>query len=398
VALGKKKTKPMTPHQVRTRLAAACAGVAIAAVGVAAVFLAFPAQGTTDASKEYGYVYSGTKSSSAEFIRANLTSDSLVVFGSSEFSTPASVVPQVSSEVFGKNNYEVSLMQVGEAYDQSLWHTIALGALAKDEGLPRQKAVLIVSPGWFADGGIDAETFQTRFSYSLWREFCENSSISDETRAYVAERLVELGIDETTVEAASGTGVVDELNNVAFSALDDLSLKKDLTSVRSSGTEKCTSTEATPDWAAMREEAEAFAQTASTNNDWGVEDGFYENQLEPALGSVAGSRASETYQNTPEYEDLAAFLSVANDCGVDVMVVVSPVLGEYYDHIGISAETRAACYERICRVCNEAGATVCDFSDHEYDKYWLYDIVHFGWKGWVDLNEAIYDFAKAGAA
>lgn len=384
----------MDPRQVRLRLAAACVGVALAGVGVAAVFCAWPAQDDVDASRDYGYVYSGAKSSSVDFMRASMDEDSLVVFGSSEFSTPASVVPQVPSQVFGTHNYGLNLMLCGEAYDQSLWQTIALGALAKDEGLPRQKAVLIVSPGWFTDGGVDADTFKTRFSYSLYQAFCQNDAISQETRDYVTQRLAQLGIDETKLESASSSLPQDKLNAIVFNAFEDLSLRNELQGVRAKGVEKTDAAQEDPDWEAMRSEALDYAKTRSTNNDWGVEDSFYEKQLAPALDSVKGSRASETYSDTPEYDDLAAFLRVADDCGVDVMVVISPVLGQYYDHIGISAQTRQGCYVHIRQVCEQAGAQVCDFSGHEYEQYWLYDIVHFGWTGWIDLNQAIYEFAE----
>lgn len=391
----KMKPEPMNPHQVRLRLAAASVGIALAGVGVACVFAAWPAQGDVDAAQNYGYVYSGAKSSSVDFMRANMTDRSLVVFGSSEFSTPASVVPQVASQVFGQTNYGLDLMLVGEAYDQSLWQTIALGALAQDEGLPRQKCALIVSPGWFVDDGQDASTFQTRFSYSLYQAFCDNDAISDETKAYVKDRLAQLGIDETKLDSASGDLPQDGLNRIVFSAFDDLSLRRDLSDVRSRGVEGVSGQEEqTPDWDAMRAEALDYAKTRSTNNDWGVEDGFYSKSLAPVLDAAAGSRAGETYTDTPEYDDLATFLKVAGECGVDVMVVICPEMGPYYDLIGIDAQTRENCYGHVRQICEEAGATVCDFSDREYDRYWLYDIVHFGWTGWVDLNQALYEFAN----
>ena len=391
----KMKPEPMNPHQVRLRLAAASVGIALAGVGVACVFAAWPAQGDVDAAQNYGYVYSGAKSSSVDFMQASMTDRSLVVFGSSEFSTPASVVPQVASQVFGQTNYGLDLMLVGEAYDQSLWQTIALGALTQDEGLPRQKCALIVSPGWFVDGGQDASTFQTRFSYSLYQAFCDNDAISDETKAYVKDRLAQLGIDETKLDSASGDLPQDGLNRIVFSAFDDLSLRRDLSDVRSRGVEDVSGQEEqTPDWDAMRAEALDYAKTRSTNNDWGVEDGFYSKSLAPVLDAAAGSRAGETYTDTPEYDDLAAFLKVAGECGVDVMVVICPEMGPYYDLIGIDAQTRENCYGHVRQICEEAGATVCDFSDREYERYWLYDIVHFGWTGWVDLNQALYEFAN----
>jgi D-alanine transfer protein len=44
-----------------------------------------------------------------------------------------------------------------------------------------------------------------------------------------------------------------------------------------------------------------------------------------------------------------------------------------------------------------ASAKLADFSDREYEKYFLFDIVHFGWTGWIDVEQAIYEFAKGGA-
>ena len=38
--------------------------------------------------------------------------------------------------------------------------------------------------------------------------------------------------------------------------------------------------------------------------------------------------------------------------------------------------------------------TRADFTDREYEKYFLFDTVHFGWTGWVDVEEAIYDFVN----
>lgn len=47
-----------------------------------------------------------------------------------------------------------------------------------------------------------------------------------------------------------------------------------------------------------------------TSNDWGAENHFWTEQLEPALQGLEGARASETYTQTPEYDDLECFLCV----------------------------------------------------------------------------------------
>ena len=385
----------MEPRLLHTRLIALLCGVAVAACAIVGVSLAFPRQAECDSQTDYGYVYSGMKSQSVDFAKAAMTDESLLLFGSSELSTPASIVPQVPGAVFGENDYGLRLMCVGEAYDQSLWQAIALGAFAQG-GVPRDKAVLIVGPGWFVDGGQDADTFGTRFSYSLYAGFCENSAIPAAVKAYVCDRLLELGIDETQVSSSAGSMPQDALNAAVFGAIDDLKIRQGLIEVRAEGMPLVDeAAPATPDFATMREQALVDGAAISTTNDWGVEDGFYTKRLEPVLDGAAGSRADETYSDTPEYDDLDAFLDVADACGIDVLLVVSPVMGPYYDHIGITADTREACYDRIRAIAAKHGsAKLADFSDREYEKYFLYDIVHFGTVGWTDLNEAIYNFAQ----
>lgn len=386
----------MSPHTVHTRLVALLVGVAIAAAAACCTFLLLPAQSEQATGVEYGYVYSGAKSSSASFIEANMDQSSILVQGSSEFSTPSSLVPQVPSQVFGATNYGLRMMCVGEAYDQSLWHTMALGALANGNRLPGGKVVLIVAPGWFVDGGQDPNTFKTRFSYSMWQGFCDNPDVPDQTKSYVASRLRQMGIDETTINSGAGNLPQDRLDSLALGALDDLKLRQQLGKVRQEGSPLASGELQTPDWESLRAQALADAQARSTNNDWGIENGFYADRLAPVLDGSRGIRAGETYSATPEYDDLRAYLQVAKANGLDVLVIVSPVCGPYYDHIGIDASARATCYERIRQVAADEGAQVADFSDREYERYFLYDIVHFGWTGWIDVEQSIYQFAQGG--
>lgn len=385
----------MEPRLLHTRLIALLAGVAVAVCAIIGVAIAMPAQGQSDPQVDYGYVYSGMKSQSVAFAKSAMTDDSLLVFGSSEFSTPKKVVPQVPVAVFGENDYGLRCMLVGEAYDQSLWHAIALGAYAQG-GVPRNKVALIISPGWFVDGGVDGETFKTRFSYSLYAGFSTNPNVPDEAKRYVRDRLIALGVDETQVSASAGSMPQDVLNALVLGAVDDLRIRQGLADVRAGGIPLAASSDGptTPDFDTLREQAVADGAAMSTTNDWGVEDSFYTSRLEPALEDAAGSRAGETYSDTPEYDDLDCFLDVAEACGIEVLLVISPVMGPYYDLIGITADTRAACYDGMRDVAARHGnVQLADFSDREYEKYFLYDIVHFGTVGWADVDRAMYEFA-----
>ena len=73
-------------------------------------------------------------------------------------------------------------------------------------------------------------------------------------------------------------------------------------------------------------------------------------------------------------------------------------MGPYYDHIGIDAATRASAYDRIRNVVwAHPNARLVDYSDREYEPYFLFDIVHFGWTGWIEAQHALYDFGTEGA-
>ncbi len=387
----------MEARTLHMRLLAMVGGLVVAAGVVGATFALLPAQSTHDEAADYGYVYSGAKSSSVDFVRANLGQDSLLVLGSSEFSTPASTVPQVPAQTFGTHNYGLHLMLVGEAFDQCLWHSMALGALAKD-GLPHNKVVLIVGLGQYTDGGLDASTFSSRFSYTLYQGFCANSAIPQELRDRVRHRLEEQGVDQTTLRGASPSLPLDTIDGVVLGAMDDLKLRNDLGAVRARGMAWPQESATAPNWEDLRNQALQDAQRMSTTNEWGVEDNFYTKQLEPVLQSLAGARSEETYTDTPEYDDLDLFLSVCDACDVKPLVIVEPTLGPYYDYLGIGSKTRDAAYGRIRDVvAKHANAQIADFSSKEYEKYFLFDIVHFGWTGWIDAQQAIYEFAKGGA-
>ena len=386
----------MEARTLYRRFTALAAGLCIGACAIASTFVLLPAQSDHNANTDYGYVYSGAKSSSVDFVHANLNDDSLLVLGSSEFSTPERLVPQVPAAIFGKHNYGVRFMLVGEAFDECLWDTLALGALAKD-GLPQNKVALIIGLGMFTDGGLDASTFSARYSHSLYRAFCANSRIPQDVRARVLKRLEEQGVDQASLRAGSPQDPIDAMDAMVFDGMEDLKLRNELRDVRAAAIPLATGPVEEPDWEQLKAQAIEDATRMSTNNDWGVENAFYSEQLSPALDSLKGARAEETYSNTPEYDDLDLFLTTCEACGVSPLIVIEPTLGPYYDHVGISQSTRAAAYQRIRDVVeSHPTARLADFSNREYEPYFLFDIVHFGWTGWIDAQHALYDFAVEG--
>lgn len=387
VVAGKEK-QGLSPKAV---LGAVAAGVAVCAAVIAGVWAALPSQDSADPSQDYGYVYSGAKSSSVSFAMQGADADTVLLFGSSELSTSSDLVAQVPSEVFGKHDYGIDLVCVGEAFDQSLWQTIAAAAYAPAS--QSKKAAIIVSPAWFEDDGLDADSFKTRFSYSLYRAFCDNPDVSAENKAYVAKRLLEMGVDSTTVEAGQRELPQDYLNDAVLAAMDDLKLRNDLQEVLGQGLEAGAKDEAVS-FDELELQAYLDGEAACTANDWGIDDAYWEQNLEGRLDALEGNVADETFSNKDEYADFAVLLDVMKEAGIEPLVIISPLHGEAYDLLGADIDTREACYNHIRTLCEDAGVQVADFSEREYEPYFLHDIVHFGWTGWVAVEKAVYEYAN----
>ena len=149
-----------------------------------------------------------------------------------------------------------------------------------------------------------------------------------------------------------------------------------------------------PDWdgwlAAM--EQEGAEQTSS--NDLGVYNSWYEKGK--CEEWIKGAKEWCTYTDEPyqetEFEDFRLFLDVCRETGIEPLVVLMPLKGELFDETVYTADVRAQWYDRMKAICDEYGVEYVDFSPYEYDPYFLYDMAHFGWTGWVHVNRAIYEF------
>lgn len=375
----------------RHLLIAVVAGLAIAL----AAFLGYDRfvltpMGAADDSRLYDYTYASGKSESVDFVLANKSSDGYLCFGSSEWYISKNLVEMCPQAVFGENVTGVDMTYLGEGYDQSLWQAIAAGAYGAK--VDNKKVMIVVSPQWFFKNNGDQSKFYTKFNYSLYRQFCQNQSISQETKDYVRQRVLALGIDSGQVKAANHDTPVDTLNDVLYAKGDELSLRNKLANVISISPKKSVTRlagESTgePDWDALMTQAEADGEAACTNNDYGIYDAYWEKNH---------TYMPELFENfseaDDEYNDLSCFLDVCQECGLEPLVTILPVHGSWYDLADVSSSERQSYYQRIRDICNNHSVAYADFSSCEYEKYFLCDTVHPGWKGWVRMERAFYDF------
>ncbi len=118
-------------------------------------------------------------------------------------------------------------------------------------------------------------------------------------------------------------------------------------------------------------------------------------KLRKKLKQREGYLKNDAYDQSPEYEDLQIVLDLLKQSGAKPLFISVPVKGPWYDYAGFPKERREAYYKKVHEQIEKAGYPIADFSNHEYDKYFLKDHMHLGWKGWVYIDEAIQQFYKA---
>ena len=373
-------------------LVAVLAGLVVAAAGLVAVDRLLPGNGPADPSKLYDYVYADGKSENIDFVLANMSADSHLCFGSSEFYISKDKVSMCPQAVFGENVTGADMTFIGEGYDQSLWQAIAAGAYGSR--VADKRVMIVVSPQWFFKGNGDQDKFESKFSYTLYRAFEQNPAVSDETKAYVRERCAALGVDEGQLDAASRATPADALNDDVYALADAWRLRTQVPNIVSLAPSKSAARTAgaptgEPDWDALLDQARAEGAQRCTTNDYGVYDAYWE-----ANHTYMPELFENFHEADNEYADLACLLEVCRETGLEPMVCILPVHGPWYDLADVSADERAAYYARIRQICDDAGAAYADFSSCEYETYFLCDTVHPGWVGWVRIEQAFYDFVN----
>lgn len=368
----------------------------LAALGAGLVgadeFLYPKLENKADGSRIYDYVYGMPKSEAVDFVLANMSDDGRFCFGTSEFYFNADLIPEIALKVFGDNNPGVDMTLIGEPFDQSLWQAIAAGAYCAHA--KNKECVLFVSPQWFFKSGGAQNKFSGKFNYELYRNFCQNTMLSQTTKDKVRERARGLGISSDTLAAANQDTPFDTLNDLQIHEEKTLRIRSELEKMIQGSPSKSKARlqgipTGEPDWEAWLEQATADGQARCTNNEIGVYDSYWEKNR-----NYQSERGQNFDEAESEWSDLSLFLDVTRECGMSVLMIMLPMHGPWYDHVGINESQRAAWYARVRDVADSAGATYADFSPCEYERYFFCDTVHPGWRGWVHIERAVYHFVN----
>ena len=324
----------------------------------------------------------------------------MYLMGSSELGAPVEQNPNVWLPT---NSSDFDLYQSGRGFQQSLYHAIELAAVAPN--LTNNKVALLVSPQWFSRGGIKAGAFESVFSYAAWNAMLANPHLSASTRQRLIARVGELMPQVCSVRASCATttlGTVQEVINLPYAAfaqrVNELRDTYHGTDYRKAvaytgAWQPGKQAMATIDWVSEQAKASAMGKSRVTNP-YGLDNSYYAKRILPYLPKLRGHESNVTYTTSSEYGDLQLFLDVAHDLGVDVMLVSLPVNGLWSDYTGLPRAERNGFAAKIRSIASANSVRLTDLTVNSYEPYYFYDTIHLGWRGWLDVTRACWDFAR----
>ena len=347
------------------------------------------------------YNTSHEKYKSYDILTQNIKPNTLVLLGSSELT--ATINEEYHpKKIFNYNDFNI--MQIGVGNSQNIIHAATLGSIGNN--VKNNKVVMIESIQWFDNkSGILKDAFLSRISEEHVYRTMANEKISQETKEKFINRVIELSSTNKDMhkkfksykkyflnnKGSFITGEFLKFDNYIYSFKNKYSFYKN-----HSKEDYSLTAEKTPNynWGYMKEYFTNEAKSNTSNNDYGIDNAYYDKYIRNKYDSLKNISKNTRYDDSPEYKDLDIFLSIAKDLGINLKVVIFPAHGKWCDYTGIKQETRAVAYNKLKDIVKKYNMEVMDYSNKEYESYYMYDAMHLGWRGWIDFERDLYKFAK----
>lgn len=351
---------------------------------------------------DFGTWVNGYKDSSYSVVSKNIKKDSMFILGSSELHHGLGT-PFHPRNLF-KDEKDMELMLVGGVYNQSLFHTILMGAF--EPKIQNKKVVLILSPSWFDLGGISPEGFAVRFSESEYVAMLQNPNISKELKQRIAKRCESLLVTDKVMGKRVKRynrmfieGKHTAIGDISFSIRNSFVEQRDKMCVMAALKtkpqdpidSKVTASYVNYDWEKLSAYAGEKAKAKSTNKFYMI-DRTYKTKVVPIKGEREGQDANKSYAKAAEYDDLQLFIDLCKETNIDVKLLLLPVNGYWFDFTGFPKEQRKVLETNILKMGKENNVDIINLFGESYTPYFMEDVVHPGGKGWVKMNEEIYKY------
>ncbi|MEH7438288.1 D-alanyl-lipoteichoic acid biosynthesis protein DltD [Neobacillus drentensis] len=325
----------------------------------------------------------------------------LPIYGSSELARLDRFHP---SNYFKETNADFTPFLIGRGGTESLIHLLNFSEHTNQ--LKGKKIVFILSPQWFQPNGTDESHFVPNYSALQGYDFAFNNDIDPVVKKRAIKRLLTFSPIENDpilstiykAEISKNTWTKREAGFVrpfAY-AYRDLLEKKDLYYTLVGGIPR--NRDLSPKvknktWEQLEDMANEFGRKRAKNNPFDISNRDY-NKIKKMTPLLKGKKQGASYGQSPEYEDFQLVLDVLKETGAQPLFISVPVNGKWYDFTGFTQDGRSPYYKRIKNQIDAEGFQIADFSDHEYDPYFMKDTIHIGWKGWVYTDRAIMDFYR----
>lgn len=346
------------------------------------------------------YSTSYEKYKSRDILTSNITPNTLVLMGSSEL---VATINQDyhPNKIFNYNDFNI--MQIGTSYSQNIIQATTLGSI--EGSMSKRKVAIVESVQWFEKDGTQQDAFLNKASQNHIFHMLENEKISKETKEKLINRIIEITKGNKQQNDIykkyksyfiDGKGtIVDKKSMELDDAIYSFKLKRKFYENHAKADYPLLG-DKTPDynWEQMTDQFVAEVKKKTDNNDYAVDNNYYNTYLKDRYASLKDSNKDLSYLESLEYSDLELFLTVAKELGIEVEVIIFPVNGKWNDYTGVSREMREETYKKIENVAKSHGATVLNYGNREYEDYFLFDVMHVGVKGWMEVEKELYKFAN----
>jgi D-alanine transfer protein len=327
------------------------------------------------------------------------------IYGSSELGTGFEFNP---TKVFANKPTGFTPFIIGRGSVQSLVNVLNLAA---QDDLKDKKLVFTFSPDWFAaKNGLASERLAMNSSALHVYQIILNPKISQDLKKEIAHRILE--IPEVIKDYPDLKRLLETYESEDWASKTKRIGLWPLAEVKLAALEIQDARHVLPLLEKAKHKAKAYPESAMDSNrawdklldrsvhrghelitnDLNILDSSYASHTE---AGKKGSWKNLKLYPSKEYQDFELLLRILEEKGADPLFVLIPANGRWADYADFPVSERKDYYHRIQGLIQEHGFHIADFSDKEYDLYFMQDPWHIGLKGWVEVNKAIDDFVHS---
>ena len=321
-------------------------------------------------------------------------------FGSSEWLRFDGAHPAVLAEKYNRSYRPYLLGQRGAA---SLNQYFGMQQILSE--IENKQAVFVISPQWFTESDYEPAVFQEYFNSDQLTSFLENQS-GDISSQHASKRLLK------QFSNVSMKDIVQKIaNNESLSEFDHIRIEISALinqkqanffgqfSIRQwlkykEHVEKYLNT--IPDqfsYQAIEYVVKADAEKNTSNNEFGMDNRFYDTQIRDYLKKLKGSQTSYNYLKSSEYNDLQLVLTQFSKSKVNPIFIIPPVNKKWMDYAGLREDMYQQTVQKIRYQLESQGFTnIADFSKDGGEPFFMKDTIHLGWLGWLAFDKAVDPF------